>query len=110
MFSTPHVIFFDNRYYISLGKSYKGKVCFTKHLWEHSIYWETFDGVKNQERVLSIQAAIILSNPFLEFLLVTSPSSQDKKKEDISKASQSSKQQSKKKRKRPYVAFSNVQD
>jgi predicted SAM-dependent methyltransferase len=86
-------------------------VCFTKHLWEHSVYWETFDGVKNQERVLSIQAAIILSNPFLEFLLVTSPSSQEKKKEDINKASENSKQQqSKKKRKRPYVAFSKVQD
>lgn len=85
------------------GKSYKSKVCFTKHLWEHSIYWETFDGVKNQERVLSIQAAIILSNPFLEFLLVTSPSSADKKKEDIKSNNLDSKQQSKKKRKRSYV-------
>ena len=94
--------FIKTKYHIYLGKPYKGKVCFTKHLWEHSIYWETFDGVKNQERVLSIQAAIILSNPFLEFLLVTSPSSQEKKKEDI-KASENSKQHSKKKRKRPYV-------
>lgn len=73
-------------------------------MWEHSIYWEQFDGVKNQERVLSIQAAIILSNPFLEFLLVTSPSShaQEKKKEEI-KATENGKQHSKKKRKRPYV-------
>lgn len=81
------------------GKSYKSKVCFTKHLWEHSVYWETFDGVKNQERVLSIQAAIILSNPLLEFLLVTSPSPGDKKKEEIKSSSMDSKQQSKKKRK-----------
>ena len=81
------------------GKSYKSKVCFTKHLWEHSIYWETFDGVKNQERVLSIQAAIILSNPLLEFLLVTSPSPADKKKEDIKPCHLEEKQATKKKRK-----------
>ncbi|XP_032225874.1 uncharacterized protein LOC5501687 [Nematostella vectensis] len=65
------------------GKLYKSKVCFTKHLWEHSVYWDTFDGVKNQERVLSIQAAIILSQPYLEFLLVTSPSNSDKRKEEM---------------------------
>ncbi|EDV26150.1 uncharacterized protein TRIADDRAFT_55969 [Trichoplax adhaerens] len=41
-------------------KVYKSRVCFTKHIWEHSVYWDTFDGVKNHERVLSIQAAIIL--------------------------------------------------
>ena len=64
------------------GKLYKSKVCFTKHLWEHSVYWDLFDALKNQERVLSIQAAIILSQPYLEFLLVTSPTSTEKKKED----------------------------
>lgn len=89
--------------FVYTGKSYKSKVCFTKHLWEHSIYWETFDGVKNQERVLSIQAAIILSNPLLEFLLVTSPSPADKKKEEIKPSPVDNKQQLKKKRKRPYV-------
>ncbi|CAH3105072.1 unnamed protein product [Porites evermanni] len=64
------------------GKLYKSKVCFTKHLWEHSVYWDLFDALKNQERVLSIQAAIILSQPYLEFLLVTSPTSTEKKKDD----------------------------
>lgn len=64
------------------GKLYKSKVCFTKHLWEHSVYWDLFDALKNQERVLSIQAAIILSQPYLEFLLVTSPTSTEKKKEE----------------------------
>lgn len=43
--------------------------------------------MKNQERVLSIQAAIILSQPYLEFLLVTSPSSNEKRKEDVIKNS-----------------------
>lgn len=81
-------------------------MCFTKHLWEHSVYWERFDGVKNQERVLSIQAAIILSNPFLEFLLVTSPSSQEKKKEDTS----TSEQLLTKKRKRSSVGLNVKQD
>ena len=65
-----------------VGKLYKSKVCFTKHLWEHSVYWDLFDALKNQERVLSIQAAIILSQPYLEFLLVTSPTSSEKKKDD----------------------------
>lgn len=92
------------------GKSYKSKVCFTKHLWEHSVYWDTFDGVKNQERVLSIQAAIILSNPLLEFLLVTSPSSQDKKREELKSGNMDNKQQSKKKRKRPYGPYHNVEE
>lgn len=64
------------------GKLYKSKVCFTKHLWEHSVYWDLFDALKNQERVLSIQAAIILSQPYLEFLLVTSPTSTEKKKDE----------------------------
>ena len=65
-----------------VGKLYKSKVCFTKHLWEHSVYWDLFDALKNQERVLSIQAAIILSQPYLEFLLVTSPTSTEKKKDE----------------------------
>ncbi|XP_062518950.1 uncharacterized protein LOC134194063 [Corticium candelabrum] len=65
------------------GKPYKSRVCFTKHLWEHSIYWDLFDGHKNQDRVLAIQAAIILSRPYLTFLLVTSPQA-DKKKESSS--------------------------
>jgi hypothetical protein len=65
------------------GKPYKSRVCFTKHLWEHSIYWDLFDGHKNQDRVLAIQAAIILSRPCLTFLLVTSPQA-DKKKEQSS--------------------------
>ncbi|XP_006814984.1 uncharacterized protein LOC100366959 [Saccoglossus kowalevskii] len=63
------------------GKLYKSKVCFTKHLWEHSVYWDLFDGAKNHDRVLSIQAALILyQNSFTDFeesvlpvLLVTSP-------------------------------------
>lgn len=67
---------------VSVGKLYKSKVCFTKHLWEHSVYWDLFDALKNQERVLSIQAAIILSQPYLEFLLVTSPTSTEKKKDE----------------------------
>lgn len=71
----------------STGKLYKSKVCFTKHLWEHSVYWDLFDALKNQERVLSIQAAIILSQPYLEFLLVTSPTSTEKKREDMKQPS-----------------------
>ena len=71
-----------NIFFHFAGKLYKSKVCFTKHLWEHSVYWDLFDALKNQERVLSIQAAIILSQPYLEFLLVTSPTSTEKKKED----------------------------
>ncbi|ELU11729.1 hypothetical protein CAPTEDRAFT_198599 [Capitella teleta] len=60
------------------GKLYKSKVCLTKHLWEHSVYWEMFDDEKNQDRVLSIQAALILySGPHhvldMTSLLVTSP-------------------------------------
>lgn len=42
------------------GKLYWSKVCFVKHLWEHSVYWDVFKGAKNHERVLSIQAALIL--------------------------------------------------
>ena len=42
------------------GKLYKSRVCFIKHLWEHSVYWDLFDGEKNHDRVLSIQAALIL--------------------------------------------------
>lgn len=68
---------------LSAGKPYKSRVCFTKHLWEHSIYWDLFEGHKNQDRVLAIQAAIILSRPYLTFLLVTSPQA-DKKKESPS--------------------------
>ena len=52
-----------------LGKLYKSRVCFVKHLWEHTIYWEQFPGDKNQDRVLSIQAALILCLPNI----VTSP-------------------------------------
>ena len=59
------------------GKLYKSKVCLTKHLWEHSVYWDMFSGEKNHDRVLSIQAALILSslrdNSGLASLLVTSP-------------------------------------
>jgi len=65
------------------GKNYKSKVCVKKHLWEHSIYWDLFDGLKKQQRVLSIQAAIILAikfNPSLSLLLVTNSSSGTKKK------------------------------
>lgn len=81
------------------GKCYKSKVCFTKHLWEHSVYWDTFEGVKNQERVLSIQAAIILSQPYLEFLLVTSPST-EKKKEDMKQCTNSQRKTATRKRRR----------
>lgn len=65
------------------GKNYKSKVCVKKHLWEHSVYWDLFDGLKKQQRVLSIQAAIILAikfNPSLSLLLVTNSSSCTKKK------------------------------
>ena len=60
------------------GKLYKSKVCLTKHLWEHSVYWDMFAGEKNHDRVLSIQAAIILcsgrrDNHNMASLLVTSP-------------------------------------
>lgn len=66
------------------GKHYKSRVCVKKHLWEHSLYWDLFDGLNKQQRVLSIQAAIILSiksNPSLSVLLVTSPGSSNKKKD-----------------------------
>ncbi|XP_078660049.1 uncharacterized protein LOC144904783 isoform X1 [Branchiostoma floridae x Branchiostoma belcheri] len=72
------------------SKLYKSKVCFTKHLWEHSVYWDLFDGEKNHDRVLSIQAALILYKNFqladrdqnsLSFLLVTGPHSKDAKTE-----------------------------
>lgn len=45
---------------LNTGKLYKSKVCFIKHLWEHSVYWDLFPGDKNHERVLAIQAALIL--------------------------------------------------
>ncbi|CAH1247037.1 FAM120B [Branchiostoma lanceolatum] len=73
------------------GKLYKSKVCFTKHLWEHSVYWDLFDGEKNHDRVLSIQAALILYKNFqlaerdqnsLSFLLVTGPHTKDPAKTD----------------------------
>lgn len=57
-------------------------MCFIKHLWEHSVYWDLFAGDKNHMRVLSIQAALILygacqqrsAHPLLvESLLVSSP-------------------------------------
>ena len=72
------------------GKLYKSKVCLTKHLWEHSVYWDLFDGDKNHDRVLSIQAALIIYHGFhgnannknpLASLLVTAPHHTDKKKE-----------------------------
>lgn len=69
------------------GKNYKSKVCVKKHLWEHSVYWDLFDGLKKQQRVLSIQAAIILAikfNPSLSLLLVTNSSSCTKKKSSSS--------------------------
>ena len=68
------------------GKLYKSKVCFIKHLWEHSVYWDKFDGAKNHERVLSIQAALILCGlpgssgedaKKMTDLLVTSPHNQN---------------------------------
>ena len=43
------------------GKKYKSKVCLTKHLWEHTVYWPQFKGIKNHERVLCIQTALILT-------------------------------------------------
>ncbi|KAK7112838.1 uncharacterized protein [Littorina saxatilis] len=63
------------------GKLYKSRVCFIKHLWEHTIYWDQFAGDKNHMRVLSIQAALILygscqqpmRNIPVDSLLVTSP-------------------------------------
>ncbi|XP_066929791.1 uncharacterized protein [Clytia hemisphaerica] len=67
------------------GKNYKSKVCVKKHLWEHSVYWDLFDGLKKQQRVLSIQAAIILAikfNPSLSLLLVTNSSSGNKKNKE----------------------------
>ncbi|CAH1789585.1 unnamed protein product [Owenia fusiformis] len=73
------------------GKLYKSKVCFTKHIWEHSIYWDLFEGEKNHDRVLGIQAALILysgyhgykmdENNMLSYLLVTGP---HEKKKDCS--------------------------
>ncbi|XP_064598624.1 uncharacterized protein LOC135464970 [Liolophura sinensis] len=72
------------------GKLYKSRVCFIKHIWEHSVYWEQFEGAKNQERVLSIQAALILYSGYhgvamdddniLSHLMVTAPP--EKKKDD----------------------------
>ncbi|BFZ21730.1 hypothetical protein BsWGS_24769 [Bradybaena similaris] len=74
------------------GKLYKSKVCFIKHIWEHTVYWNIFEGAKNHERVLSIQAAIIMycgmtshangaSISDLCNLLVTSPHSSEMKQE-----------------------------
>jgi hypothetical protein len=63
-------------------------------LWEHSVYWDQFDGEKNQDRVLSIQAALILysghkhdntkltnNDDTISNLLVTSPQHHEKKKD-----------------------------
>lgn len=75
------------------GKNYKSKVCVKKHLWEHSVYWDLFDGLKKQQRVLSIQAAIILAikfNPSLSLLLVTNSSSGNKKKDKQQQQQQTS--------------------
>jgi hypothetical protein len=63
------------------GKLYKSRVCFIKHLWEHTVYWDQFAGDKNHMRVLSIQAALILYGTCqqptcqvpVDSLLVTSP-------------------------------------
>nr|KAG5690571.1 hypothetical protein BaRGS_009233 [Batillaria attramentaria] len=67
------------------GKLYKSRVCFIKHLWEHTKYWDLFAGDKNHMRVLSIQAALILYGSFshpelpvpVDNLLVTSPNTSD---------------------------------
>lgn len=67
------------------GKLYKSRVCFIKHLWEHTVYWDLFAGDKNHMRVLSIQAALILygscQQPLrpipVDSLLVTSPHSSE---------------------------------
>ena len=69
-------------YFTIVGKTYKSKVCVKKHLWEHSVYWDLFDGMKKQQRVLSIQAALILAikfNPSLSILVVTQSSNNIKK-------------------------------
>ncbi|KAK3082666.1 hypothetical protein FSP39_002083 [Pinctada imbricata] len=76
------------------GKLYKSRVCFIKHLWEHTIYWDQFTGVKNHDRVLSIQAALILyttvhrsctsEESIITELLVTAP---NEKKEEITENS-----------------------
>ncbi|OAF72179.1 hypothetical protein A3Q56_00059 [Intoshia linei] len=61
------------------NKMYKSRVCFVKHLWEHTVYWDMFDGEKCHDRVLAIQAAIILhiitrgDDQNLSLLLVTFP-------------------------------------
>lgn len=78
-----------NHLYFS-GKLYKSRVCYIKHIWEHSVYWNMFDGEKNHDRVLSIQAALILysgnhgniteDGETLTDLLVTAPND---KKEDL---------------------------
>ena len=60
-------------------------MCFIKHLWEHTIYWDLFAGDKNHLRVLSIQAALILygtcQQPLrpipVDSLLVSSPHPND---------------------------------
>ncbi|KAL5005926.1 hypothetical protein ScPMuIL_017084 [Solemya velum] len=87
------------------GKLYKSRVCFIKHIWEHSVYWDQFDGVKNHERVLSIQAALILYSGYhgiamdednvLTHLLVTAPNHGDKKDLIQSEIKQSHGQQKK---------------
>ena len=64
-----------------------------KHLWEHSVYWDLFDGLKKQQRVLSIQAAIILaikSNPSLSILVITQSSNNNKKHSSTEKSGGSS--------------------
>jgi hypothetical protein len=86
------VLSFISFYFIT-GKLYKSKVCLTKHLWEHSVYWNMFNDEKNQDRVLSIQAALILySGPHdmlnMSSLLVTSP--QEKKPKSSEKRAEHS--------------------
>lgn len=77
----------DNcQFFVLTGKLYKSRVCFIKHLWEHTIYWDLFAGDKNHMRVLSIQAALILYGASrqslrqpvtVDSLLVTSPHCQE---------------------------------
>eukprot|EP00794_Sanderia_malayensis_P011035 gene11035-12200_t len=97
------------------GKHYKSRVCVKKHLWEHSLYWDLFEGLNKQQRVLSIQAAIILSiksNPSLSVLLVTSSNNSKKKdkKESENVANHSAKKdlnENRKRKRKPVKSFQN---
>lgn len=90
------------------GKLYRSKVCFTKHLWEHSVYWDLFDGERNQDRVLSIQAALILYSGYhgyaecgdnsLSFLLVTAPHGEKKRGDGASEEEEQHEAHAEKKR------------